>query len=376
MTRNVSHLPKPLHPPEHSPAQAVSSVMHQKTHIRVARTHIPSHCRHIHPSAMTLHPLQHSEHPSHRAITQIRPAWLQHRTDEFHTLLDVLHIHLVGMESQPHLLAKITPCQPIELQYFFLLRKHHHHIVHETHMATATFIAPPERPSIQAAQVEVSQYLRSDVADSHTVHREQALVAGQPVPQRQVTLADAVILRSVPYGDFTQVQQRILVIPVIVRQDKLTQHTPQQALVNRHKERAQVKLTYPGIPSVSIRHSLHPVLQELHRPQRAVTLPAIKRHVTTLNEQLFQQRLDAQGYPMLHDSVQEMRCEYLPQLRVLHHETLRHQWLVGAVLHSQSQIHQHLLTDAELRTMPTRLLVPATIVCRLYPSLQFFFPKC
>ena len=205
---------------------------------------------------------------------------------------------------------------------------------------------------------------------------KQALVFGQLVPQREVALADAVVLRAVLHGDFAQIQQRVLVLSTIIRQNELTEHTPQQLLVDGHEERTEVELTYPGILRPLARHTLHPFFQEPHGTERAIPLAAVERHVATAHEQLLQQRLDAEDNPVLHNAVDEMSRKDFTELRELHHEALRCLRLVGTGLHRQSQFHQYLLTDAELRAMHTRLLPPAAVVRRLYPSRQFFFSKC
>ena len=198
-------------------------------------------------------------HVAQGSVCRVDPARLNHAADEFHAVRCGLEVEFVLVQSQFEVLFQPLRRLRTKVDDELLVICDNQRIINETDIARFAVRTFLNHEFVKKGQVEVGQQLRSDIPDGHALsfrHREQRLVIWQVIPHPQGRPPFAVQLRLVAYGHLGQPQERVEVVALVVLSDERQQLGEHDILVNRHKEAADVYLSYPSITGVPLADSL------------------------------------------------------------------------------------------------------------------------
>lgn len=149
----------------------------------------------------------------------MRAIRLYYRSYEVRSLAAVLQIELVGMQRQMQVFFEPLRNPRPHFQYPPFVLAHEGEIIHESDVPRSDLGALRANPLVKEAHVEVSEQLAGEVSyrHAHVVSPpSQRLPFGEIAPQFRLAPNLAAALRSVHHRFLGQVQQRILVVALVV----------------------------------------------------------------------------------------------------------------------------------------------------------------
>ena len=152
-------------------------------------------------------------------------------------------------------------------------------------------------------------------------------------------------------------QQCVQIVAVIVEFEKAAQFVGYFLPIDRHKETFQIVFKHPTIARIIRRMLPNGVPQAFDARQRALVLAAVE---TLVDERLLQQRLDAQGDPVVHDAVAEIGGEDLALDGFRNDECDRTVGRIGAGVDFVAQAQQVLLVPQTERNGIRRAVLVLT----------------
>ena len=239
-----------------------------------------------------------------------------------------LDINLVHIKNNPEVVVKVIFHPSDSLNYVFFLAQN----IIIINVSAIEALESLAHENVKLIKVETCKHLACEVSDRKTqtwLALEQRLAFGKQVKQFPVTVNLAVELWSMEDVLGDKPLQYFLVCSLISFDNELEKALKKDCLVDRHKERLEVKFAYPQLVLVSSVGKFHLLVKSLHAVQHTLFLPAV---VVVCDEYAFEQRFKPLHYDMVYYTVAKRCCKDLPQLGLGNAEANACTYLVGPTI--------------------------------------------
>lgn len=264
-------------------------------------------------------------------IPRVCPPRHNDTPDKLDTVPCRLDIELPRMNFLMELHSQFPNQFPLEFQYILLRLGGHEHIINKPDIHHPARIAERYCPLIDEGQYEISKVLRRDISDGQS-NMFQCIQKALPwfklTPEILIPTKLAIILWTVhyhhPYKPEKHLHIRLRMSPnnlLLIGIYKSLQETPRDILVNSHKERPYINSGDKAVFGIIFRHCRRISCGPIRSGHRAEAHPAIIRHIAKLMMPFFEERIQPDTNPVLHNPVAESGCKYLPNLRICNIET-------------------------------------------------------
>lgn len=220
---------------------------------------------------------------------------------------------------------------PPEFQYVLLRLGGHEHIINKSDIHHPARIAERYCPLVNEGQYEIGKVLRRDIPDgqSNMFQRiQKTLPRFKLAPEILVPTKLAIILRTVHHHHLDKPDEHLhirlrmrLYNLFLIGIYKSLQETPRDILVYSHEERPYINGRDKAVFGIVARHCSRIPCGPICGSHSTEAYPAIIRHITKFMMPFFEERIQPDTNPVLHNPVTESGCKYFPNLRICDIET-------------------------------------------------------
>lgn len=264
-------------------------------------------------------------------ISRVCPSRHNDTTDELDAVPCRLDIELPRMNFLMELRFQFPNQFPPEFQYILLRLGGHEHIINKSYIHHSARIAERYCPFVDEGQYEIGKVLRRDIPDgqSNMFQRiQKTLPRFKLAPEILVPTKVAIILRAVHHHHLDKPDEHLyirlrmrLYNLLLISVHKSFKETPRDILVYSHEERPYINGGDKAVFGIVVRHYSRIPCGSFRSGHRAEAHPAIIRHIAKPMMPFFEERIQPDTNPVLHNPVAESGCEYLPNLRICDIET-------------------------------------------------------
>ena len=268
---------------------------------------------------------------AHCPIPRVCPPRHNNTPDKLDTVPCRLDIELPRMNFLMELRSQFPNQSPPEFQYILLRLGGHEHIINKSYIHHPARIAERYCPFVNEGQYEIGKVLRRDIPDGQS-NMFQCIQKALPwfklAPEILIPTKLAIILRTVHYHHLDKPEKHLHICLrmrlnnlLLIGIYKSLQETPRDILINGHEERPYINGGDKAVFGIVVRHCSRISCGPICSGHRSKAYPAIIRHIAKFMMPFFEERVQPDAYPVLHDSIAESGCKYLPHLRICNIKT-------------------------------------------------------
>lgn len=264
-------------------------------------------------------------------IPRVCPSWHNDTPDKLDAVPCRLDIELPRMNFLMESRFQFPNQFPPEFQYILLRLSGHEHIINKSDIHHPARIAERYCPLVNEGQYEIGKVLRRDIPDgqSNMFQRiQKTLPRFKLAPEILVPTKLAIILRAVHHHHLDKPDEYLYICPrmrlynlLLIGIYKSLQETPRDILVDSHEERPYINGGDKAVFGIVVRHCSRIPCGSFRSGHRTKAYPAIISHIAKPMMPFFEERIQPDTYPVLHNPVAESGCKYLPNLRICDIET-------------------------------------------------------